>query len=87
MPVQFINEDVAAKFEACRENDGKIHIPAGKHKPGQPRPVGYAGPLSRITLAAAEKALASGSNILKLKEIKEDTGIKQKAKAEAEKGK
>lgn len=60
--VQFTNADVAAKYEACRSVDGKIHVPAGK-KPGS----GYAGPLSQINLAAADKAFESGSNILKLK--------------------
>jgi hypothetical protein len=60
--VQFTNTDVAAKYEACRANDGRIHIPAGKDKNG------YAGPLSGITLAAADKAYASGCNVLKLKQ-------------------
>ncbi len=65
--VKFENPEVEAKFESLRENDGKVHIPAGKSKPGE-KSVGYAGPLSKITLEAAEKALASGSNILKLRE-------------------
>jgi hypothetical protein len=60
--VQFTNADVAAKYEACRANDGRIHIPAGKDKNG------YAGLLSGITLVAADKAYASGSNLLKLKQ-------------------
>lgn len=68
MAFEFENPEVAAKFQPARENDGKVHIPAGKKTAANPNPVGYAGPLSKISLAAAEKALASGSNILKLKE-------------------
>jgi hypothetical protein len=69
--VKFENPEVDAKYEACRETDGKVHIPAGKSKAGENK-VGYSGPLSKITPAAAEKALASGSNILKLKEVVEE---------------
>lgn len=67
MGVVFKNADVAAKYEACREVDGKVHIPGGSKIPGVNR-VGYMGPLSLITLEAADKAFASGSNLLKLKE-------------------
>lgn len=67
MPVVFKNPDVADVFEACREADGKVHIPAGKAIPGVPS-IGYSGLLSGITRAAAIKAIKSGSNLLKLKE-------------------
>lgn len=66
--VEFKNPEVAAQFEALRAVDGKIHVPAGKKKSPEDKPVGYSGMLSGITLEAAEKALASGSNILKRKE-------------------
>jgi hypothetical protein len=67
MGVVFKNPDVAAKYEAIREKDGKVHIPGGSKVPGVER-TGFMGPLSLITLAAADKAYASGSNLLKLKE-------------------
>ncbi len=63
--VQFTNPAVAAKYKATRSTDGKVHVPAGKEKTG-----GYAGLLSGITLAAADKAFASKSNILELKDAK-----------------
>lgn len=68
MSFDFTNPEVAAKYVPCREKDGKVHIPAGKKVIGKPAPVGYAGPLSKITLEAAEKAIASGSNLLKAKD-------------------
>lgn len=81
MPVKFENSDVEAKYEACREKDGHVHVPAGKN-PGS----GYAGPLSKITLAAADKAAASGSNILKLKEpAKADSNKGTKTSADKDK--
>jgi hypothetical protein len=67
MGIVFKNPEVAAKYEALREKDGKVHIPGGSKIPGQER-AGFMGPLSLITLAAADKAYASGSNLLKLKE-------------------
>lgn len=67
MGIVFKNPEVAAKYEALREKDGKVHIPGGSKIPGQER-TGFMGPLSLITLAAADKAYASGSNLLKLKE-------------------
>ena len=66
--INFENPEVAAKYEALRSTDGKVHIPGGHKIPGQER-TGFMGPLSKITLAAADKAFASGSNILKLKEV------------------
>lgn len=72
MGVVFKNPDVAAKYEALRSVDGKVHIPGGSKIPGQER-AGYMGPLSGITLAAADKAHASGSNLLKLKEATKQT--------------
>lgn len=63
MAVVFKDQEVAKKYEACRQSDGKVHIPSGKEYGS-----GYAGPLSLITLKAADKAFANGSNILKLKE-------------------
>lgn len=60
--VQFTNPAVAAKYQALRSADCKVHIPAGKTKSG-----GYAGMLSGITLEAADKAFASKSNLLELK--------------------
>lgn len=77
--VKFENPEVDAKFEALRSVDGKVHIPSGKTKPGE-KSVGYAGPLSKITLEAAEKALASGSNLLKLKETNPDKGNQKETK-------
>lgn len=65
--IEFKNPDVAAKYEALREKDGEVHVPGGAKEPGVER-AGFKGPLSLITLAAADKAFASGSNILKLKE-------------------
>ena len=62
MAVIFSNPDTAAKYEAARENDCKVHVPAGKTKTG-----GYSGMLSGITPEAAAKAVASGSNLLKEK--------------------
>ena len=86
MPIVFENADVAAKYSPARETDGKVHVPAGKSVPGQPAPVGYAGPLSKITLAAADKAFASGSNIIKLKEaaktIASSNAVKKEEKKE-----
>lgn len=67
MALEFTNPEVAAEFEALRSADTKIHVPAGKSVPGQPK-VGYSGMLSGITKEAAEKAIASGSNLLKRKE-------------------
>lgn len=77
MAVIFKNPDVAAKYEACRETDGKVHIPCGKEKG-----TGFTGPLSLITLPAADKAFKYGSNILKLKEA---AAKKQEAKKEEKK--
>jgi hypothetical protein len=68
MSFEFQNPDVKAKYTPARETDGKVHIPAGKKNAKNPTPEGYAGPLSLISLVAADKAYASGSNILKLKE-------------------
>lgn len=62
MGVVFENKDVADKYEACRTVDGKVHVPSGKVHGS-----GYMGPLSKITLGAADKMFASGSNNLKLK--------------------
>lgn len=67
MPVKFTNPEVDNMYEALREKDGHIHIPAGKKTASNPEPKGYAGPLSGITPAAAEKAVKSGSNLLRLK--------------------
>lgn len=72
MGVVFKNPDVAAKYEALREKDGKVHIPGGSKIPGKER-TGFMGPLSLITLDAADKAFASGSNLLKLKEAQRQT--------------
>jgi hypothetical protein len=81
--VKFENPEVEAKYEALRSEDGRVHIPAGKSVIGQ-KSVGYAGPLSKITPEAAEKALASGSNILKLKTpSSEKSNNKEKNKSEA----
>lgn len=79
MAVTFTNPDVAAAFEPLRENDGKIHIPAGKTNKG-----GYAGLLSGITLEAAQKAVASGSNLLKKKESNAGSNNKAAAVSEEE---
>lgn len=73
MPVEFDNADVAAKYVPAREKDGHVHVPAGKKTAKNPNPVGYAGLLSNITLVCADKAFASGSNILKLKDEKSST--------------
>lgn len=70
----FKNPEVAAKYEALREKDGKVHIPGGSKVPGEDR-TGFMGPLSLITLAAADKAYASGSNLLKLKEANKGNAI------------
>lgn len=67
--VQFTNPDVAAKYESGRAVDTKVHVPAGKTVPGGEKPIGYSGMLSGITLAAADKMYASGSNNLKLKPV------------------
>jgi hypothetical protein len=78
MPVEFKNPDVAAKYEALR-NDGPVHVPAGKN-PG----TGYAGPLSGITLVAADKAMASGINWFKLKTAAPAAAGKAKEKTDKE---
>jgi hypothetical protein len=59
--LEFKHADVAAKYEALRR-DGHVHVPAGKQAGS-----GYAGLLSGITLAAADKAVAGGVNWFRLK--------------------
>jgi len=54
--MEFQREEVAAKFEMLPEKDRKVTVPTL-----------YSGPLSNITLEAAEKMLADGDNQLKLK--------------------
>lgn len=68
--VVFKNPEVAAKFEACREKDGIIDVPCGKQVNGMTDKSGYHGLLSGITLAAAEKAVKYGANLLKEKAVK-----------------
>jgi len=68
--VVFKNPEVAAKFEAGREKDGIIDIPCGRQVKGMTDKSGYHGLLSGITLAAAEKAVKYGSNLLKEKAVK-----------------
>lgn len=62
MGFEFTNPAVSAKYVPLRKADCKIHVPAGREKKG-----GYAGPLSGITLEAADKCYASKSNLLELK--------------------
>ena len=74
MNVVFENPEVAAKYDACRSSDGKVHVPSGKVYGS-----GYAGPLSKISLVAADKAFASGSNLLKLKKAEKEKPISKTA--------
>ena len=73
--VEFKNPAVAEKYTPLRNKDGKVHIPAGKKTAPDKPGVGYAGLLSNITLAAADKAFVSGSNLLALKESFVETNL------------
>lgn len=64
--IEFKNPDVAAKYKSLRSKDGRVHVPGGRKVPGIER-IGYNGPLSLITLEAADASYASKSGLLELK--------------------